>query len=65
MLKNNILFLTETLTNYQYDFFDKLSYYQNINVIVCKKKAYKNYDFKYPKRNYLIFLENYNNQKIM
>ena len=63
MLRNNILFLTETLTNYQYDFFDKFSYYQNIKVIVYNKKAYKNYNFKYPKRNYLIFLENYNNPK--
>lgn len=63
MLRNNILFLTETLTNYQYDFFDKLSNFQNLKVIVCNKNAYKNYDFKFTKRNYLIFLEDYKDIK--
>ena len=55
--KNNLLFLTDTLTSYQYDFFDKLYKYFDLRVIVLNKKKYKNYNFKFPKKKYTIFLE--------
>ena len=55
--KNNLLFLTDTLTSYQYDFFDELYKYFDLRVIVLNKNKYKNNKFKFPKKKYTIFLK--------
>ena len=63
MRSQSILFLTDTLTNYQYEFFDKINKFHNIKVLVINKKKYKNYNFVFPKRKYIIFLEKLNKIK--
>ena len=63
MRSQSILFLTDTLTNYQYEFFDKINKFHNIKFFVINKKKYKNYNFVFPKRKYIIFLEKLNKIK--
>ena len=58
MKKNNLIFLTNTMTKYQYDFFDRLYNYLNFRVIVLNKYKYENYNFNFPKKKYTIFLSN-------
>jgi glycosyltransferase involved in cell wall biosynthesis len=63
MVKKKIIFLTDTLTNYQYEFYDKLSQSHKIKVIVSNKKKYSNYNFDFPRRPYIFFLEKFKEKK--
>jgi len=58
-----ILFLIDTLTDYNYTFFDKISKFYQIKVLIINKRKYENYDFNFPKRNYTYFIESQVNKK--
>ena len=51
MRSQSILFLTDTLTNYQYEFFDKINKFHNIKVLVINKKNIKTIILFFRKEN--------------
>ena len=60
--KFKIIFLINTVTSYQLDFFNELKKYCNIKVIFYSKN-YKNYNFSFKKNKMFFFLDNENNKE--
>lgn len=63
MVKPKLLFLVHTLTKYDFDYFDELNKIYNLKVLVIDKHIYKNYNFIFPFRRYLINIEKFDDKK--
>jgi glycosyltransferase involved in cell wall biosynthesis len=61
--KIKVVFVINTITHYQLQFFDSLKKFLNIIVLFHSKK-YKNYQFSNPKKKFIYFIEDYKNKKI-
>lgn len=62
MNKIKLIFIINTITNYQIDFFNFIKNFFSIKVLFYSRE-YKNYKFFYKKKSFFSYIEDYSNKK--
>lgn len=61
--KIKVVFIINTITHYQLQFFNYLKRFLDIRVLF-HSKSHKNYEFSYQRKNFIYFIEDYKNKNL-